>query len=153
MKRFVLIFFMLAQTATASVKVVDGDSLEIDNQRIRLDGIDAPEFLQTCENEYNQSYNYGQDAKAYLQNLITDAKIECNCLPKKDKYNRKVCECFSNKISLNRKMVAVGLARAYRSKLYIKDEQLASKKHRGIWRGKHMRPALYRILHRAERRK
>ena len=153
MKKFILMFFMLAQTATASVKVVDGDSLEIDGQRIRLDGIDAPEFLQTCENKHNQSYNCGQDAKAYLQKLITNNKVECNCLPQTDKYNRKVCECFSNETSLNRKMVAVGLARAYRSELYIKDEQLAAANHRGIWRGRHMRPALYRILHRAERRK
>ncbi|MBO5441212.1 MAG: hypothetical protein J6A09_01420, partial [Alphaproteobacteria bacterium] len=31
------------------LKVVDGDSLEIGPSRIRLTGIDAPEYLQQCK--------------------------------------------------------------------------------------------------------
>ncbi|MEZ5800348.1 MAG: hypothetical protein R3D29_07625 [Nitratireductor sp.] len=30
--------------------VVDGDSLEVNGERIRLEGIDAPEYQQSCTN-------------------------------------------------------------------------------------------------------
>ena len=43
-------------------------------------------------------------------------------------------------------MVKDGYARSYRSEKFEKDEEKAEKAKLGIWQGKHMRPALYRIL-------
>jgi endonuclease YncB( thermonuclease family) len=42
--------------------VRDGDTLVIGKQKIRLQGIDAPELYQTCE-ENQQSYPCGRQAK------------------------------------------------------------------------------------------
>ncbi len=146
MKRLVVILLLLTNAAFASVKVVDGDSLEIDSERIRMDGIDAPEFFQTCRNGNNEDYNCGQEALAHLQKLIGKKDIKCDCLPQTDKYHRRICECFVGDISLNRQMVKDGYARSYRSEKFEKDEEKAEKAKLGIWQGKHMRPALYRIL-------
>ena len=147
MKKFILIFCLIGTEAFADIKVVDGDSLEINGARIRMDGIDAPEFFQTCFNKNNEEYSCGQEATSHLQQLIGNEKINCECLPKPDKYKRKICECFANDISLNLAMIQDGHARAYRSDRYIKAENDAKQKQKGIWQGKHMRPALYRVLH------
>ena len=48
------------------VKVVDGDSLEINSIRIRLMGIDAPEYTQTCKTDTNKKYYCGQDSINHL---------------------------------------------------------------------------------------
>lgn len=126
--------------------MVDGDSLEKDGARIRLDGIDAPEFFQTCQDENGEDYACGQEATQHLKDLIGEYNTRCECLPKPDRYKRQICECFAGGVSLNRTMIKDGYARVYRGKKFIAEEEEASLHHRGIWQGKHMRPALYRIL-------
>ena len=39
---------VIAAEAENQIKVVDGDSLEIKGKRIRLAGIDSPEYRQHC---------------------------------------------------------------------------------------------------------
>lgn len=127
---------------------VDGDSLEHDGVRIRLNGIDAPEITQTCYLANGQEYACGEAALQHLQSLLKRGNIRCDCLDEKDIYKRSICECFAGDISLNKAMVMAGLAMTYRSEKYAKDEQAAKHNKRGIWRGKFMRPALYRALER-----
>ena len=151
MKKLLLTFMLLlALPCWAEVRVVDGDSLEEDGVRIRLDGIDAPEFFQICQDARGNDYECGQEAKQHLADLIGEYNMRCECLPKPDKYNRKTCECFAGGFSLNRTMVQDGYARIYRSKRFAAEEEEAKLHHRGIWRGKNMRPALYRILQTVE---
>jgi len=150
----ILMGFLFAATdvvaAPAAYTAVDGDSLEFGTRRIRLDGIDAPEFVQVCYDADNREYPCGVDALHYLENLLKGAEVRCDCAESKDKYDREVCECFADDVSLNKTMVFTGYAVTYRSDKYVADEQNAKEHKRGIWRGKFMRPALFRALERMQ---
>ncbi|MBP5215377.1 MAG: thermonuclease family protein [Alphaproteobacteria bacterium] len=148
---FSMIF--IASAVAETFRVADGDSLEIGNRRIRLDGIDAPEFMQVCINSRGEEYFCGQQSWEFLRETIGDKIPNCVCLAEPDKYNREICECYVGEICLNEYMVLNGWAESYHSEKYAKAEEEAKQKKRGIWQGKHMRPALYRILNRYERQK
>ncbi|MBR2137420.1 MAG: thermonuclease family protein [Alphaproteobacteria bacterium] len=147
--------FLCAMPAWAeNVKIVDGDSLEINEERIRLNGIDAPEFLQVCRDENNEDYSCGQQALRFLESLIAEKSITCDCQPEKDKYGRKLCECFVDNLSINREMVHSGWAYPYRDDgRYMKELEQAQTARAGMWQGKNMRPALYRILEKVRLKK
>lgn len=150
MKKLLLFIILFSFSATAQIRVVDGDSLEINNKKIRLIGIDAPEYYQTCFDEDGLEYDCGFDALEYLQNLIEKGqnrgdKVKCKKISV-DKYNRDLSECFIGKTNINRAMVKSGYALSYWSDEYKKLENKAKKNKRGIFRGKYMRPELYRIL-------
>ena len=49
-------------------RVVDGDTLAIGDQRVRLFGIDALEASQTCQDRAGRAYTCGGRATAYLRN-------------------------------------------------------------------------------------
>lgn len=146
----VIAFFMAQTSAAFEITVKDGDSLEIGDRRIRLDGIDAPEFTQVCQNAQGNDYECGKESLHYLESLMAQKDVDCKCLPQQDRYKREICECFAGGISLNRAMVAAGQAVAYRDKTYVKEQESAEENKLGIWQGKYMRPAIYRILHKPE---
>lgn len=151
-----LVWAVAAFPAAAGVKVVDGDSLEIDGEKIRLQGIDSPEYFQTCRTACGKEYNCGQSALRYLQSVIDGAaakgeKVVCDDVGT-DRYNRTLSVCYAGKINLNHEMVRTGWATAYRSEMYNAAEDEAKQARRGIWQGKFMRPELYRILRRYEKR-
>lgn len=50
--------------------VIDGDTLEIRGERIRLHGIDAPESSQTCLDEAGRKWRCGQRAALALQHFV-----------------------------------------------------------------------------------
>ena len=69
----ILILCLLATPALADVsgpaRVIDGDSLEIQGQRIRLHGIDAPESRQLCYLD-GKPWQCGKDAANALAEKI-----------------------------------------------------------------------------------
>lgn len=125
--------------------VVDGDSLRFGNQEMRLQGIDAPEYHQTCFDKDKKEYSCGQKAREYLESIMSSA-IKCEVVTT-DKYKRQVVICGD----INQKMVASGWAVAYTryTDAYKKDEVAAKKSKKGLWQGKFMKPELYRALDRA----
>ena len=152
MKKYFLLSLLLlsfCRVSVAEYKAVDGDSLIRGDERIRLKGVDAPELYQKCRAENNNYYSCGEEAYDFLQNLMAKGNVYCKCQKQRDRYKRKLCECFVSNLSLNREMISAGYAVAYKSKKYEELEAEAKKHKYGLWRGKFMRPAIYRALQRA----
>jgi endonuclease YncB( thermonuclease family) len=132
-----------AAEITGRASVIDGDTIEVHDTRIRLHGIDAPESDQTCS-KLGQKYRCGQQAALTLDDLISGT-VKCTQRDT-DRYGRVVAECFSNNINLNAAMVKAGWALAYReySNDYVVDETYAQQNNLGMWSGEFQAPWDYR---------
>ena len=126
------------------VNIIDGDTIHIGNNKIRLHGIDAPEINQICTIN-GADWECGKESKFYLENLIDLNNVICK-VNDIDKYKRYVAICFVNNININKKMVQSGWAIAYRyySSDYINEENKAKKNNLGIWEGEFEEPYLFR---------
>ena len=126
------------------LKVVDGDTIHINGEKIRFTGIDTPELKQTCIKEGIKNY-CGVTAKKILIDKIDNNTVEC-ISEGKDQYKRTLAECFVNNESLSSYLVISGYAFAYRrySKKFIKDEDYARNKKIGMWSMKFQYPWDYR---------
>ena len=130
-----LIFFFLTYNDVKSneIKIIDGDTIHLNNEKIRFTGIDTPELKQTC-NKNNVIIYCGIEAKKLLIDKIGKNKVHC-VRKGKDQYKRTLAECFVNNLSLSRFLVREGYAFAYRkySKKFINDEDYAKRNNKGIW--------------------
>jgi endonuclease YncB( thermonuclease family) len=110
----VLLTFALAHAEVSGpALVIDGDTIEISGERIRLHGIDTPEANQTCLNDFGKRWQCGQEATLALKALIRDHSITCKGA-ERDKYRRLIAVCFAGLNDLNAEMVRQGWALAYR---------------------------------------
>lgn len=124
------------QDIAGVASVIDGDTIEIHGQRIRLFGIDAPEGGQLCVRPNGERWRCGQRASFALADRIGHAPVRCE--PRDiDRYRRIVAVCFKGTEDLDRWMVANGWAVAYRrySPDYIPDEDAARQIRLNIWSG------------------
>ena len=141
---------------TGKARVTDGDTIKINNQKIRLFGIDAPETKQFCKEIYlsflifnfKRDYKCGEKSTIALKKKIKDKKIRCLIQGKKDRYSRNIGICYLKKQDINSWLVKNGYAIAYRrySKKYIIDEQYAEDNKLGIWQGTFMEPEKWRRI-------
>ena len=146
------LFFILISLSTVSsgktifgkAKVIDGDTIHINKNKIRLHAIDAPETNQTCKKN-SKNWNCGEESTNFLKELIGNNKIKCitQC---KDRYNRFIGICYKDNLDLNSEMVLNGWAIAYRyySKDYVEEEEEAKQEKKGIWIGDFEEPYLFR---------
>ena len=116
-----------------SLRVVDGDTIVLNGEKIRFSGIDAPELKQTCMNGDEKVF-CGKTAKKLLIKKIGNETPEC-ISEGKDAYKRTLAECFIKGESLSSYLVRSGYAFAYRkySKKFIKDEEFAKENKLGMW--------------------
>lgn len=130
-----------ATQISSKARVVDGDSLELKGQKVRLVGIDAPELNQICQNNQGD-YSCGQKARDHLRYLINNAE-KVDCLGEgDDKYGRLLAECFIGDMSLNSQMVQDGWAISYGG--FDWTERAARKQKIGLWAGTFDDPSAWR---------
>lgn len=131
----------LAESRIAGrASVIDGDTIEIRGQRIRLFGIDAPESSQLCTVDA-KPWRCGQQAAQALDKKISARPVVC-IERDRDRYSRVVAVCSVGSESVNAWLVREGWALAYRqySSDYVADEDDARKARKGIWRGSFVPP-------------
>jgi len=116
-----------------NLKVIDGDTIVLNGEKIRFSGIDTPELKQTCLKD-NEKVGCGMLAKKLLVKKIGNNTPIC-IGKKKDFYKRTLAECFVNGESLSKFLVRSGYAFAYRkySTKFIEDENYAKTKKLGMW--------------------
>ena len=131
---YVFLVLMFCNTSFAdSLRIVDGDTIVLNGEKIRFSGIDTPELKQTCV-QGDQKVSCGISAKMLLAEKISNATPEC-ISEGKDAYKRTLAECFVNGESLSKFLVRSGYAFAYRkySTKFIKDEEFAKQNELGMW--------------------
>jgi endonuclease YncB( thermonuclease family) len=116
-----------------SLRVVDGDTIVLNGEKIRFSGIDTPELKQMCM-KGDEKVFCGKTAKMLLIKKIGNETPEC-ISEGKDAYKRTLAECFVNGESLSAFLVRSGFAFAYRkySDKFIKDEEFAKENKLGMW--------------------
>ncbi len=138
---------------SGNAKIIDGDTIKINSKKIRLHGIDAPEFKQMCKKPYltiifltfTKDYPCGKISTQKLQKKINNKVITCKILDI-DRYKRLIGECYKRNLNLNSWLVSNGYAVAYRkySKKYISNEINAKNEKKGLWQGKFEMPWEFR---------
>lgn len=140
--RFVTAIFIAIVPATllAEVTIVDGDTFDLEGTRIRVNGIDAPEFAQTCG-----KWRCGEDSLQMLDRLIQSGSVKCKGLGE-DGYGRTIGVCTVNGLDIGAEMVRSGMAYAFvkYSDVYIDQEAIARENRVGIWQGDFQKPWDYR---------
>ena len=148
-----LVAFVIATLANAphcfavdlsgSAKVIEGDTIEINGQRIKLFGIDAPEAAQTCWYA-GEVYQCGRQSALSLERYIGDRAVTCNSHSWSNERVAAICTVDGE--DLGRLMVLDGQAFADRprSSEYTTYEIEARATPRGIWRGDFVMPWAWR---------
>ena len=111
-------------------RIIDGDTIEINKEKIRFGGINSPERKEI-------GYRLAKDKliEKIANNILTFVREK-----NKDKYRRTVAECFINGESLSSFMVKNGYAcdYIYYSKgKYAKEQKYAKANKLGVWKIKY----------------
>jgi endonuclease YncB( thermonuclease family) len=134
-----------AQAALAGYAVVtDGDTLVLNGQRLRLEGVDAPESAQTCERS-GVPWPCGADATLALRLFLHGKVLRCEDRGR-DRFGRILARCWVGDQDLGAWLVREGWAVAYTdfSWRYLPQEAQARWEGRGLWGGRFERPSDWR---------
>ena len=89
---------------------MDADALAFDLERVRIEGIGAPEAKQTCRDAAGKEYPCGEVATEALRARINSNVVMCKG-DSRDRYGRLICVCFfADGINLNGGVVHHALA-------------------------------------------
>lgn len=126
---------------TGVARVIDGDSIMIAGAEIRLQGIDAPEGRQTCRRD-GRPWDCGEAARRSLERLIGGSQVTCSGM-ESDKHGRLLGRCEARGASLNRGMVAEGMAVSSGGD-FAREEAIAKAAGHGLWGSEFERPSAWR---------
>ena len=128
---------LAAAAALPPNQALDGDTLEVEGQRVRLSGVDAFELAQTCLDRRGEPWRCGIAAKAALAELTQDQALTCTVLAEHAEQGYLARCTVRDGVDVGRYLVAAGLALAepdadedYRA---VEAEARAARK--GAWSG------------------
>ncbi len=151
---FLLCIFIIGFNCSADIigipKITDGDTIVINNKRIRFTGSDAPESYffgktQTCLDEDGKEWECGKAATKKLEQLINNQIVRCTD-EGQDRYGRTLGICYVGDMDLQAEMVKSGMAVAYLrySDRYEQEQNHAKKVKAGMWAGEFLEPETWR---------
>jgi endonuclease YncB( thermonuclease family) len=123
-------------------KIIDGDTIELHGQAIRLYGIDAPELGQACTIQ-QRTYDCGMVARTALLDLTAGVAVTCRVLAAEPSAGEaRPGRCFAQGYDLSEGMAYTGWALAQRevSERYLVFEERAQAAGRGLWKGRFVTP-------------
>jgi endonuclease YncB( thermonuclease family) len=142
------------QTLAGRATVIDGDTVEIAGQRIRFNGIDAPESAQHCQNASGKPYACGRDAATALDKFLAGARPTTCQFVDWDQYGRFVGDCVrADGRSVQEWLVENGHALdwvRYSNGAFAALEAAARQARRGVWQGEFQNPWDWRAAQRAQ---
>ncbi|MBP0465785.1 thermonuclease family protein [Roseomonas sp. PWR1] len=130
---------------TVRASAVDGDTLAAGADRLRINGIDAPEMAQSCERA-GAAYPCGRLARDAMASILGRGMVDCEILGA-DQYGRRIARCRNEAgQDIAAELVRQGWAIAFRrfSLDYVGQEDEARRARRGIWDGRFEEPDAYR---------
>jgi endonuclease YncB( thermonuclease family) len=136
-----------AQDFNGIARAIDGDSLRVGNREVRLFGIDAPEYRQTCKIRYT-NWSCGGDAATALRSMVDGRQLTCMSRDQ-DVYGRTVATCRSGGFDVAAEMVSRGLAIVLAGAPgdYAQRQADSKAAEAGIWASEFVTPSEYRAAH------
>jgi len=129
------------------IKAADGDSFSIGSLKLRLDGIDAPEYRQSCTDRSAALWDCGKVARTSLEQMLRQAGLSC-LTDAVDQYGRLIAVCSTLAIpDIGAAQVGAGMAISqeyFGVRSYADEEDRAKKSQRGIWGGTFVGPSEWR---------
>ena len=133
-------------TPAGGIHIIDGDSLRMGGREIRLAGIDAPEYRQTCSGPDGAEWPCGKEAREARVALTRHGPLDCTKAAE-DRYGRALARCRTRAGDLASALARQGWALGARDPRFSEpaaEMAEARRAKRGIWRGRHQHPADWR---------
>lgn len=119
------------QADPTDIHVVDGETLRLQGQVVRLEGLQAPSRGETCADTAGQGFDCGVAAADRLAHLVANHALVCE-LHGQDVFRRPLAVCEANGKVLNAMLVSSGWALAS-SENFSEAEARARQAGRGLW--------------------
>ena len=130
-----------------ALHIADGDSFSIGTRKLRLKGIDAPEYTQTCTDVNGAIWACGKASRAALELLLRAPGLTCIAVTH-DRYARALATCSNSSVAdIGAAQVKAGLAVSdefHGMQSYGAEEQHARIGKKGMWGGQFARPSDWR---------